>query len=98
MNSQSPLPVPTLLPTACGSAAQDTLGDGALVGGTEVGGSGGAVDQETCDLHLADSIEGHQADVGLREGLGAGLHLTQDLACSKQPAAQHLEVQGQTAQ
>ena len=98
MNSQSPLPVLALLPTACGSAARDTLGDGALVRGTEVLGGGGAVDQEPCNLHLADGIEGHQADVGLGEGLGAGLHLTQDLACSKQPAAQHLKVQVQTAQ
>jgi hypothetical protein len=37
------------------------------------------VHQESAHLHLSDSIEGNQTDVGIWEGVGACLHLTEDL-------------------
>jgi hypothetical protein len=37
------------------------------------------VDQESSNLHLTGSIEGHEADVGVRESLLASLDLLEDL-------------------
>jgi hypothetical protein len=37
------------------------------------------VDEESSDLHLADGIESDDADVGIRESLGALLDLSDDL-------------------
>jgi len=62
------------------SAAMLRLGDRALVGGTVVGGVLGPLNQEARDLDLAGGVEGDQADVRLRECLGAGSHLLKDLA------------------
>ena len=35
--------------------------------------------QESAHLHLSDSVKGNQTDVGIWEGVGACLHLTEDL-------------------
>ena len=43
------------------------------------GGSGGSVDQEPSNLDLARGIECYQANIGIREGLGAGIDLLQHL-------------------
>jgi len=64
--------------------------DRALRGGLVVAGRGRAVHQETTDLDLADGIEGHKTDVGIGEGLGAGLDLTDDLGTIL--AAEHGEL------
>jgi len=48
------------------------------------------VHKEAADLDLADGIEGHKADVGIREGLGAGLDLVDDLGTIL--AAEHGEL------
>jgi len=69
---------------------QQRLGDGAVLRGLPLLGSSGAVDEETGDLDLAGGIEGHEADVGVGEGLGAGGDLLQDLRAVG--AAEHGEL------
>ena len=49
-----------------------------------------SVHQESSDLHLADSIEGHKTDVGIWESLGASVDLTQHLSSIR--ASEHWEL------
>ena len=51
----------------------------ALGRSTVFAGRGGSVDQESSNLDLARGIECYQADIGVREGLGAGIDLLQHL-------------------
>jgi len=63
---------------------------GALVHWLVLLGGGRAVDQESGHLHLANGIEGHEADVGVRESDGALADLGQDLGAIT--AAKHGEL------
>ena len=63
---------------------------GALVHWLVLLGGGRAVDQESGHLHLANGIEGHEADVGIRESDGALADLGQDLGAIT--AAKHGEL------
>ncbi len=54
--------------------------DLALVGQAPVTGRCGTVHQEAGNLHLADGVECHHANVGIGERLAACCHLTEDLS------------------
>jgi hypothetical protein len=72
------------------SATPSSLCYGALVGSTPFLGGGRAVDQESSQLHLANSVEGDKANVGIGEGVGAGLDFLDNLGTIR--AAKHGEL------
>jgi hypothetical protein len=71
-------------------ATPSSLCHGALVGSTPFLGRGRAVDQEPSQLHLANSVEGDKANVGIGESVGAGLDFLDNLGTVR--AAKHGEL------